>query len=283
MILVTGANGQLGSSIIDFLKEKDTRMPIAGLVRSPEKGDRLKEKGVEVRIGDYNDKESLTGALDGVDTLMLVSSSTLENRVGQHKQVIDSAVEAGVKHLFYTSLVMADKLLSGLAPDHHETEKYLKESGIDYTIFRNTFYADLFPSLLGNAVESGEWTFPSNGKTINLAFRLEMAEALANALVDKESYKNSVHEITSGSGYTFEELAEIISKRTGKEIKYRDLSVVDFMDGLKNTGLDEGSLIMAQISAETVVNGALSHTSDKLEEILGREPETIETAIDKFI
>ncbi len=56
MILVTGANGHLGSQTIDFLLQNNSSTEIAGLVRSEEKGAELREKGVELRIGDYNDK-----------------------------------------------------------------------------------------------------------------------------------------------------------------------------------------------------------------------------------
>ena len=283
MILVTGANGHLGNLVIDFLNKNNAQEPIAGLVRSEEKGRDLKEKGVEVRIGDYYDKQSLTRALTGVKTLVLVSSSSLENRDEQHKQVIDAAMETGVTHIFYTSLIMADKLLSALAPDHNETEKYLEASGVNYTIFRNTFYADLFPSFLGNALESGNWVFPSNGKTINLAFRSEMAEALANAVGNADAHKNKVYEITSRSEYTFEQLADIISQKSGKKITYTDLPVEEFMKSLEGLGLDEGTLIMTEVSADTVASGALSYTTDHLQEVLGREPRTVESAIDELI
>src|SRR5699024_6805363 len=148
----TGANGNLGSLTINYLLEKDTDADIAGLVRSEEKGADLKEKGVEPRIGDYTDYSSMQKATEGIETLLLVSTSTMENRHQQHANAIKAAKEAGVNHIFYTSLIQADNLKSPLSSDHYETEKSLKEAGVDYTIFRNTFYMEFLPMYLGNAI-----------------------------------------------------------------------------------------------------------------------------------
>lgn len=81
MILITGANGHLGSQTIDFLIENNPNADIAGLVRSEEKGAELKEKGVELRIGDYIDYPSIEKAVEGIDTLLLISSSTLKDEL----------------------------------------------------------------------------------------------------------------------------------------------------------------------------------------------------------
>jgi len=58
MILVTGATGQLGSATINFLLKKVPATEIAALVRDEAKAADLKAKGVEIRIGNYDDKAS---------------------------------------------------------------------------------------------------------------------------------------------------------------------------------------------------------------------------------
>lgn len=276
MILVTGANGNLGSQAIDFLLEQDSSEDIAGLVRSEEKGADLKDKGVDIRIGDYTDYESLQKAMQNVDTLLLISSSSLEGRVQQHENVINAAEEAEVNHIFYTSIVHADEELSPLSPDHHETEKILKQAGIDYTIYRNTFYGEFLPMYLGDALDTGEWYFPSGGQKINLALRSEMAEALANGLLSQAKHKNEVYEITSGQAYDLEEIAGLISKETGKDITYHDLPIADFQKNLEKAGLPDETIAMSTAVATTFVNGALNYTDDALTSLLGREPAAIE-------
>lgn len=283
MILITGANGHLGSQTIDFLLDKNPKANIAGLVRSKDKGAELKEKDVEIRIGDYNDYSSIEKAVQGIDTLLLISSSTLKGRTQQHNNVIEAAREAGVSHIFYTSIVKSEKKLSPLSLDHAGTEKLIKESGIPYTIYRNTFYMEFLPLFLGNAMETGQWAFPSNGKAINLALRSEMAKALANGLADSPKHENSFYEITSGKAYTLDEIAGMLSKASGKEITYTDISVSDFGNALQEIRLSDEQIAMSLMTAETFVNGALDFTFGDMEKLLGRKPTGLDTFIKNFV
>ena len=105
MILVTGANGHFGTGTIDYLLKKGVKaQSIAAFVRSEEKGAALKDKGIELRIGDYHDYNSLRQALNGIDKLLFVSSSSPADRTQEHANVVNAAKEAGVKHITYTSL-----------------------------------------------------------------------------------------------------------------------------------------------------------------------------------
>ncbi len=277
MILITGANGHLGSGIIDFLLKRGYAEKIAGLVRSEEKGKELESKGVEPRIGDYSDYDSMQRAVRGIDILLLISSSTIVDRVRQHKHALNTAQAAGVKHVFYTSMVQADRLLSPLTHDHNETEKHIKTLGIAYTIYRHTFYLDFFPLYLGNALESGEWNFPSGGRKINFALRSEMAEALANGLSDTGEHRNKVYEITSSESYTLPEYAEMLSEAVGKKISCNDIPVGVFKERLVRAGLPEAIVALSVLTAETFVNGALDIVSGDLENLLGRKPADIKS------
>ncbi len=282
MILITGANGHLGSQTIDFLLTNNSDADVAGLVRSAEKGAELKEKGVKIRIGDYTDYPSIEKAVQGIDTLLLISSSTLKGRTDQHNNVIQAAKEAGINHIFYTSIVEADKELSLLSRDHAATEKLIKNSGISYTIYRNAFYMEFLPLFLGDALETGHWAFPSDGNAINLALRLEMAEVLANGLANAEEHKNSIYEITSAQAYSLEEIADMLSEASGKEISYSDISVSEFEQALTEAGLPEEQIAISVMTATTFVNGALDFTYDDMQKLLGRKPTGLETYISEF-
>lgn len=272
MILVTGANGHLGSATIDYLLERNTDEDIVGLVRSKEKGKELKEKGVEIRIGDYNNYDTIEKALQGINTLLLISSSTVEGRVEQHKNVVDAAIREDIDQFFYTSIVQADKLLSPLSRSHYETEKLIQDSGIPYTIFRNTFYTDFLPMYWENALASGEWYYPSDGQQLNFALRDEMGEALANALADPADHQNETYEITSADSYTLSDIADVLQEETTKEITYHDISVEDFEEQLREAELPNDIINLSVSVAKTFVNGGLDFASDSLENLLGRKP-----------
>lgn len=283
MLLITGANGNLGSQIIKFLQEKNEAENVAGLVRSEEKGKKLKESGIQIRIGDYFDRDSLKQAFHGVKRLIFISSSNLDKRVEQQRNVIDAAKEAGVEHIFYTSIVQADKLLGPLSEDHSETEKLIKDSGINYTFFRNTFYMEFLPMFLGNALQSGTWVFPSNGRKINLALRSEMAEAIANAVSDPREHLNKVYEITSDKAYDLQEIAEMLEREANTKVSYQDITISEFKKQLNEAGLPQDAVVMTVGVATTFVNGGLDYTYNHLEELLGRKPTGLKAYIQKQI
>ena len=104
MILITGATGHLGKATIDFLLKKGVSATnIVALVRDEAKAADLKALGVGLRKGDYNDAASLETAFQGIDKLLLVSSSDINDRTAQHLNAVNAAKKAGVKHIIYTS------------------------------------------------------------------------------------------------------------------------------------------------------------------------------------
>ena len=154
MILVTGATGQFGKSTINSLLERGiSSSNIVALVRDEEKAVALKKQGVALRTGDYDNYTSLVNAFNGVEKLLFVSGSDLFKRGTQHQNIVSAAKEAGVKHIIYTSFLGKDETESSplwlVIESHLKTEAWLKESGLDYTILKNTLYMDFIPAFFG--------------------------------------------------------------------------------------------------------------------------------------
>lgn len=273
MILITGASGHLGGATIDFLMKKNPNTKIKALVRSEEKGKGLKAKGVESAVGDYLNYDSLVNAFKGVETFLLVSSSTMGDRHAQHANVIKAAKQNGVKHIVYTSVLGGNpnsKFSAGI--DHYKTEKDIKNFDIPYTIMRNTYYADFLPDIIGNAIESGTIYYSAGDAKINFATRINMAEANAVVLADPTSHQNKVYEITSGNTYTFDEIAAMLSEITGKQIKYADVPTEALKENIVKTGMpNEVAKLMASI-AESMKVGEFNYYDPALENLLKRKP-----------
>ena len=96
--------------------------------------------GVQIRVADYSQAQTLPAALAGVDRLLLVSGSEVGARIAQHRAVIDAAKAAGVSLLVYTSAPRADTTALPIAPEHKVTEELLRASGIPFTVLRNNWY-----------------------------------------------------------------------------------------------------------------------------------------------
>jgi len=126
-IAVTGATGQLGRLVVNNLLEKITSNDIIAVVRNREKAGPLADLGVEVRVAAYDDRSALEAAFAGVEKVLLISSSEVGKRIAQHKNVIDAARTAAVKHMIYTSAPRATTTSLILAPEHKATEENLQQ------------------------------------------------------------------------------------------------------------------------------------------------------------
>lgn len=273
MILLTGANGHLGSATIDFLMKKNPDAKIKALVRSKEKGKDLKAKGIEIVVGDYQNYDSLINALNGVETLLLVSSSTMGDRYSHHANAIKAAKLNSVKHIIYTSILKTNpnsKFSVGI--DHYKTEEDIKNSGMNYTIMRNTYYADFLPNIIGNAVETGAIYYSAGDAKVNFALRSEMAEANAVVLSNPSAHQNKIYEITSASKYPFDEIAGIITELTGKQINYVDIPVEALKENIIKFGMPKEVADLMGSIAESMKAGKFDFIDPTLENLIGRKP-----------
>jgi len=279
MILVTVATGQLGQIVIEKLSEKIPTNQIAALVRDASKADHLIAKGVNVRVGDYQNGESLLAAFQGIDKLLFISSNDFNDRLGQHKNAIDAAVKAGVKHVFYTGVTMNNINSSPLKPlleEHYLTEAYIKASGLSYTFLQNSLYAEVIPMFLGeNVIETGVF-FPAGEGKVAFALREDLGEATANILVS-EGHINQTYNLTGSEVISFAEVAAILSELSEKAVSYINPEREVFEGTLKQFGLPEPIIQMSVMFAAGIKNNDFNKTYDSLERFLGRKPTNIRT------
>jgi NAD(P)H dehydrogenase (quinone) len=263
---VTGATGQLGRLVVESLKSKVSAETIVALVRNPEKAADL---GIEARAFDYTQAENLVASLKGIDKLLLISGNEVGQRLPQHLAVIDAAKQAGVKQLFYTSILHADSSPLGLATEHLATEVAIKESGLTYTILRNGWYTENYTGSAKGAVGAGAFIGNAGDGKIASAARVDYAEAAAVVLAG-EGHEGKTYELAGDEAYTLTELAAEISKQSGKTIPYNNLTEAEYAGILKSFGLPDGLAEMLANSDTGASKGGLFDDSKVLSELIGR-------------
>nr|WP_250428532.1 SDR family oxidoreductase [Pontibacter ruber] len=262
---ITGATGQLGRLVVNKLKDKVPADSLVALVRSTEKASDL---GIEAREADYEKPETLNRALEGIDTLLLISGSEVGRRAAQHFNVTDAAKKAGVKWIVYTSILHADTSSISLAEEHRATEADLKNSGIPYTLLRNGWYTENYTGSIPGALAGGAFIGSAGEGRISGAARADYAEA-AVAVLTGEGHKGKVYELAGDEAFTLSDLAAEISRQSGKDIPYKNLPKADYAAALTSFGLPEG---LAQAIAGWDVaasNGALYDDSRQLSKLIG--------------
>lgn len=278
MILVTGATGNFGGAVIDFLQAEKKDLGIAALLRDKSKGPELRSRNIDIRQGDYNDPHSLLKAFQGVRKLLLVSGNDVQNREQQHRNVIDAAKKARVNHIVYTSFMRKtnnqNNPLGIVGISHINTEKYLKESGIDYTILQNALYFEALPGFLGEEVfEKGIYLPAGQGK-VACVLREEMAAAAASVLAH-EGHANREYIIANTRNYSMHDVAKQLSHISGKNVEYTPAEPAEFINVLSMEGLPEENIKGIMAFCDAISKGEFETNTTDIEKLLGREPTSL--------
>ncbi|MDA8495270.1 SDR family oxidoreductase [Kluyvera georgiana] len=269
MIAITGATGQLGQHVFANLLNTTAANQLVAVVRNPAKAEALSQKGVVVRQADYGDEAALTKALQGVDKLLIISSSEVGQRAPQHRNIINAAKAAGVKFIAYTSLLHADTSPLGLADEHVATEKMLADSGIPYALLRNGWYTENYLASAPAALEHGVFIGAAGEGKIASATRADYAAAAARVIAE-DGHAGKVYELAGDHGWTLSELAAELAKQSGKNVVYQNLSQADFAAALKSVGLPAGLADMLADSDVGASKGGLFDDSHTLSKLIGR-------------
>ncbi len=274
-ILVTGATGQLGRLVVKHLQNRVSTDQIAVSVRDTAKAADLAAAGIDVRHGDYDDLALMTNAFKGIDTALIISGETdNETRIRQHRTAVDAAKAAGVKHLVYTSFIDArPESPFTYGAIHADTENHIKESGLSFTLLRNSFYTDLLMAGVPHALETGDFGAPAGTGKVSYIPRNDLAEAAAVVLASPADHLNKTYDL-SGTPVSFTEIAAAIADATGKEIRYTNLPPEVHTGILASLGLP-GHLVEALTGMYTGTrNGDYNQTSDDFARLVGRPPQS---------
>ena len=284
MILVTGANGQLGRRIVTHLAARlaasSASQPLAVSVRDASKAQDLADRGITVRTADFDQPDTLAAAFAGVDRLVLVSTDGPKDiRIRQHGAAIRAATAAGVKHIVYTSFLDADAASPAeFAQVHAATEAELRASGLRLTILRNTLYSDFLPMTFGGALQTGVLHLPTGDGRASYLSRDELAEATAAAAVAPQPTQE-VYELTGPEAVDSATLAAIVSRVTGKPIRYEPVAEADYAKALEGFGLP-GWLAVAMGNMYTAVaEGRFAKVTGDFARLTGHAPQSVEAQV----
>lgn len=275
LIIITGANGQLGLAVVERLLERVPAEQIGVSVRDLNKAQDLKDRGVRVRQGDFDDAESLLHAFEGASQVLIVSSGILgEAGIRQHQTAIDTAKKAGASRVLYTSH-MGSSPTSHFAPmvHHAATEELLKASGVAFTSLHNGFYAASAIMLIGGALKTGELITPEDGP-VAWTSHADLAEAAA-AIISEQKFDGITPNLTASEAIDMDGIAAIASELVGRPIRRIVVSDNEYRARLISQGLPEERASMLTGIFLASREGDFARTDPTLAHLIGRPPMTL--------
>lgn len=278
MIAITGANGQLGKLVLHELSKRHPANQIIACVRDLTKAAELSGLGVQLREADYDRPETIERALKGVDKVLLISAVVPGQRLRQHMAVINAARVAGVSYIAYTSILNADTSTLSLAEEHRQTEKAIKASGLRYALLRNGWYLENHTGAIPLAIQHGGFIGSSGEGRFASGSRADYAEAAAVVLAGK-SDENQVFELAGDHSFIMPELAQEVSRQTGHDVPYKNLSPEEYRVALLGFGVPQMLADVAVDADSKAQQGELDSHSKALSRLIGRPTTTLTQAI----
>jgi NAD(P)H dehydrogenase (quinone) len=274
---VTGAGGNLGRAVVAELRRLGAEKVIAA-TRVPGKNQELVASGVEEREADFDRPETLQKAFHGVDRLLLVSTDSLHApgvRIKQHRAAVQAAVDAGVKHILYTSLPNAHPTNGPSIPDDHFwTEVALFESGLDWTILRNNLYAEVILRFAQFALQTGKLVAAIGSQGRSYVTRQDCARTAAAALLN--STGKAIHDVTGPASLTHAEVAGLLSRYSGKPVQYVSASPEEVEKSLMAAGIPQFAARSVRGLDEEAARGYQAILSPAVKNLTGQEPTPLE-------
>jgi len=270
-ILITGATGNMGQETIKVLLDTNNQdIEIVAAVRNVARAKQELGKFAEIKYRkfDFKDSESMEKSLEDIDKILLVRRPAISQVEEYILPFIKMMRRKTIEQVVFLSLQGAEK--NPVVP-HYKIEKYIKEESIPYTFLRPSFFMQNFSTTHHLEIKDNNEIFipAGKGKTNFIDVR-DIAEVAALVLT-QTGHLNKGYELTGRRGYTYEEIANILSVVLKRKITYKNPSIIEFFLRKRKQGVVTGKIIV-MICLYTVSKlGKANRKTNTLKRLLMRE------------
>jgi uncharacterized protein YbjT (DUF2867 family) len=269
MILITGASGNAGGAVLHEVLKSGSGA--RAMIRSQVDTAKMTQ-GAAAVIADFADKASLRRALEGVDTVYLVCSPVRE-LVELESNMIDGCREAGVKHIVLNSALGAGDFSKSFPSWHRKVEDKLKASGMAYTILRpNGFMQNLIAYFAPSIRAQGAFYQSTGDAKVSHIDLRDIAVAAAKILRSPAQHSGKIVELNGPEALSYAEIAEKISKATGRNVQYVDIPPDAQRKALLDMGMPDFLITALLELQEYYAAGKASKVDGTLELLINRAP-----------
>lgn len=272
-VLITGATGQVGSGTIDLLLS-NKEVEIVAAVRSAKKASGFMARGIATVLLDLDDERTLLPALEGIDTLFVLTGYTVD-MLRQSKALLDDAKKAGVQHVVHLGACGRDDTTVAHWAWHQFVERYIQWLGFSYTHLRpETFMQNLLGYGGTKTIKDGVIHAYVEGARLSWVDVNDVAEVAALVLAHPEVHGGQTYRLGYDAA-SFGELAEMMTEIVGQPFRYEPLAPEVFLEAMRSAGAEMAYMSCVYDHYKRYAAGTIPGADDTFDDfpgITGRQP-----------
>ena len=275
-ILVSGASGNVGSSLLEHLVAAGVE--VRALTHDESKAPALEGKGMEAFVGDLARPETLGEAFEGVDRVFHLTPNSPEGAT-LGANLIDAAKESGneVRVVRLSTLKASRDGPSRLSKQHAEVEDALTSSGLPYTILRPVYYMQNTMAVARSVASEGKIYQPLGEGRIGMIDTRDIAEVAAKVLTE-EGHEGKTYTLTGPASISYYDVAAALSEALDKEVIYVEVPLDAARGAMVGEGFPEWLADAVIEWAEAFRGGYGDFTTEDVERLTGHPA----TSYEKF-
>lgn len=273
--LITGATGNLGEKVTRWLRTMTPENNIRVGIHNLKKANKFDDLDVEKIKLDYFDLDTLEKTVSGVDLVIYIPSITydLQRRITEFENVLQAVKKAKAKLIFVSFFADQENNPFVMSPFYAYVPRRLASSKVEYSIVKNSLYADPLVPYLEELIKRKNIIYPVGAQPLSFITRNDSAHAIAClAMQSIMRDQGQSYLLSMDKNYNMVELSYIMSRITDHKIGYAPVTITEFAKIYAQEG--DGKELASMYAGGA--KGLLSETSDDFHRLTGREPEEME-------
>jgi len=279
MILITGAGGKTGETLVKALSKAES---VCAFVHHEEQVAVLKSFGAEkVIVGDLRDEAAIRSAMQSARAVYHVCPNMSPDEKVIGNLVIGAARTSGVEHFVYHSVLhpQMEKM------NHHwqklRVEEMIFESGIPFTILQPAPYMQNLLAGWKSVIADGVLRVPYSVDSKFSFFDLEDVAEAAKVVLTQSNHINAIYELSGTMPVSHVEVAEILTQALGGAVRVETEDIESWK--LRARGMSKFAIENLVRMFEYYDQWGLMGNPNVLRWLLNREPTSLDAFIERIV